>query len=85
MLGNKVPVSRFTDASAGLYLGDLAAVNPAALSRHEQRKETACLHFVLGKVIRVQAEVSIAVHVVNVGPHDLQGDVSCPVPGYHLT
>ena len=45
----------------------------------------ACLHLVLGEVVGVQAEVPIAIHVVDVGPHDLQGDVSSLVVGHHVS
>ena len=50
-----------------------------------KHKDKSCLHFVLWEVTRVQAEVSIAIHVVDVSPHDFQGDVCCLVLGHHLS
>ena len=36
-------------------------------------------------MVWVQAEVSIAIHVVDVRPHGFQGNVSCLVLGHHLS
>ena len=43
-----------------------------------------CLHFVFGKVGRIQGEIPVAIHVVNISPHDFQGDVGSLVFGNHF-
>lgn len=51
----------------------------------EAHTDKSCLHLVFREVVRVQSEVSVAIHVVDVSPHDLQGNVSCLVLGHHLS
>lgn len=43
------------------------------------------LHLVSAEVVGVQAEVSVAIHVVNVSPHGFQRQTGCLVLGHHFS